>query len=350
VSFSQAEYHITTAASSFQYELTLVRSTTIGRYVVPIKLVNSNGLTASALATFYNGENTATVTITGNSFELGKTYSCTLSLSPYDINNGSMSGRIISTNVEVKCENGNPVGQHISFEAASYEGQSNGYDCSVWVTLTRRVSQGEYRAVISMEDVSGNINLVGKDVVFKDGELKAQVEVYCYGMSSVGTYSCVLKLSDADIATAIPGQPQITSTAITFNGALAGEWEDAGTCTFTDYWEEEGYSADNIPVKKLKGTNTYCIVSPLAYVYPPTYADGQGDTANWIFYLNDDGSISVPEGNSIYYWGYYACWKSNYPDYCYVTQDGNTYDVHFLFQNDNGLYQGGHFMFTWYRE
>lgn len=350
VSFSQAEYHITTAASSFQYELTLTRSTTSGKYIVPIVLVNSNGMTASALATFYNGENTATVTITGNSFELGKTYSCTLSLSPYDINNGSMSGRITSTNVEVKCENGNPVGQHISFESASYEGRSNGYDCSVWVTLTRRVSQGEYRAVISMEDVSGNINLVGKDVVFMDGELTAQVEVYCYGMSSDGSYSCVLKLSDADIATAIPGQPQITSTAITFNGALAGEWEDAGTCTFTDYLWDDGSSADNIPVKKLKGTNTYCIVSPLAYVYPPTYADGQGDTANWIFYLNDDGSISVPEGISINYWGYYVYYSSNYPEYCFVEQSGNTYDVHFLLQNDNGLYQGGHFMFTWYRE
>jgi hypothetical protein len=160
----------------------------------------------------------------------------------------------------------------------------------------------------------------------------------------------VLKLADVDVANAIPGQPQIASTTVTVKGALTGDWVEAGSCTFTDYtWEESGYTAYNVPVLNMPGTNTYCIVSPLAQVYSSSYADGQGDTANWIFYLNDDGSISVPEGNSIYYWGYYACWKSNYPNYCYVTQDGNTYDVNFLLNNNGQLYRGGRFVFTWDR-
>ena len=350
VSFSQAEYHVTTAASTLSYKIQLTRSTSRGKYIVPIQVTNSHGLGANSFVTFNDGQNTAEATITGNYLELGHTYSCTLSLSPYDINNGSLSGRITSTDVEVKCENGDPTGQHISFDAASYEGISHGYDCSVWVTLTRRVSQGEYRAVVTKEDASSNINFVGDNILFRDGELTTTVEVYCHNMTAFDTYSCVLKLSDADIATAIPGQPQITSTTVTFKGEMADEWENAGSCTFTDFtWEENGYTALNVPILKKKGTNTYCIYSPLAYVYNSSYGYGMGDTANWEFYLNGDGSITVPEGTSINYWGYLAFWTNSYPDYCYVTQDGNTYDVHFLLEGPDQYYQGGHFVFTWNR-
>ena len=350
VSFAQAEYHLTTAASSFEYKITLTRSTTSGMYNVPIRVISSNGLSVNAIATFFDGRNTADVTISGTGLELGNTYSCTLGLSQYDMNNGSMSGRILSTNVEVKCENGNPAGQHISFESAAYEGQSNGYDCSVWVTLTRRVSQGEYRATISLVDAPDNVNIGDGFAFFKDGELTTRVEVYSYDIQSFDEYSVVLKLSDADIATAIPGQPQITSTTISFKGVMAGEWEDAGSCTFTDYTWEEGYSASNVPIMKKKGVdNMYCIVSPLSYVYTAGYSDGQGDNSNWVFTLNSDGSISVPEGESLNYWGYYAYYTSGYPDYCYVEQSGNTYDVHFLLKNGSGLYAGGRFVFTWDR-
>ena len=349
VSFDQAVYHVTTAGSSINYSVGLTRSTTVGSYTVPIVLTSSNGLRASSYAIFADGQNKATATVTGEDFEFGNTYSCELSLTDYDINNGT-AGRITGTRVEVKCENGNPAGQHISFESASYEKVASGSDASVWVTLTRKATQGEYRANLTMEDVVGNIRLIGDYVVFADGESTAQIEVYFYNTSQIDTYSCVLKLSDVDIANAIPGQPQIASTTVTVKGALTGDWVEAGSCTFTDYtWEESGYTAYNVPVLNMPGTNTYCIVSPLAQVYSSSYADGQGDTANWIFYLNDDGSISVPEGNSIYYWGYYACWKSNYPNYCYVTQDGNTYDVNFLLNNNGQLYRGGRFVFTWDR-
>ena len=350
VSFAQTEYHLTTAASSFEYKLTLTRSTTSGRYIVPIRVINANGLNVSTTATFNDGKNTAEVTITGRNLELGNTYSCTLGLSPYDINNGSMSGRILTTNVEVKCENGNPAGQHISFESASYEGVSNYYDCSVWVTLTRRVSQGEYRATVSLVDAPDNVNVGDGYAIFKDGELTTQVEVYSHHIQPFDDFSVVLKLSSADIATAIPGQPQITSTTITFKGAMAGEWEDAGTCTFTDYTWDDGYTANNVPIMKKRGTdNTYCIISPLSYVYPAGYSNGQGDDSNWVFELNNDGSISVPDGESLNYWGYYAFYTSAYPNYCYVEQSGNTYDVHFLLKVGSDLYGGGRFVFTWDR-
>ena len=92
---------------------------------------------------------------------------------------------------------------------------------------------------------------------------------------------------------------------------MAGEWEDAGSCTFTDYTWDDGYSASNVPVMKKKGIdNMYCILSPLSYAYPAGYSDGQGDNSNWVFTLNSDGSISVPEGESLNYWGYYAYYIS----------------------------------------
>lgn len=90
-------------------------------------------------------------------------------------------------------------------------------------------------------------------------------------------------------------------------------------------------------------------MSPLARVYTSSYIDGQGDTANWYFYLNADGSISVDEGESLDYWGYLAYYTSNYPNYCYINQDGNTYDVNFLLKSGNYIYSGGRFVFTWDR-
>ena len=349
VSFDQAVYHVTTAGSSINYSVGLTRSTTVGSYTVPIVLTSSNGLRASSYAFFADGQNKATATVTGDGFEFGNTYSCELSLSGYDINNGT-AGRITSTRVEVKCQNGNPAGQHISFESASYEKVASGSDASVWVTLTRKATQGEYRANLTMEDVVGNIRLIGDYVVFADGESTAQIEVYFYNTSQIDTYSCVLKLSDVDIANAIPGQPQIASTTVTVKGALTGDWVEAGSCTFTDYTWEDGYSAYNVPILNKEGTNTYCIVSPLAYVYTSSYSNGQGDSSNWMFYLNDDGSISVDDNStSLNYWGYYAYYSSQYPNLCYITQDGNTYDVNFILQRGSDLHSGGRFVFTWDR-
>ena len=102
-------------------------------------------------------------------------------------------------------------------------------------------------------------------------------------------------------------------------------------------------------MKKKGVDNMYCIVSPLSYVYTAGYSYGQGDDSNWVFTLNSDGSISVPEGESLYYWGYNAYYTSGYPGYCYVEQSGNTYDVHFLLKDGSGLYAGGRFVFTWDR-
>ena len=349
ISFTQAEYKVTTAEVNYELEVTLTRTNTNGYYSCPIIISKNNGTSSTTIAYFPNGSSSTTITINSNSMELGETYSFELKVNSYDVANATMSGLITTTKIDVKCENVNPDGQHISFESANQEFITENNFGSFKLTLTRRVADGEYRAVITMEDNPGNMSLTTPNVVFKDGELTADVEVYCYNISSYGTYSCVLKLSDADIATAVPFVPQITSTTVTVLGSIA-DWVEAGTCTFTDYTWEDGFSASNVPIMHKEGTNQYCIVSPLSKVYTSSYTNGQGDTANWFFYLNDDGSISADEGESLNYWGFIAYYvPTSYPSYCYITQDGNTYDVHFLLISGESLYTGGRFVFTWDR-
>ena len=349
ISFTQAEYKVTTAAVNYQLEVTLTRTNTNGSYSCPINISRNNGTSSTTIAYFPDGSSSTTIAVGSNSMELGRTYSFELKVNPYDVANATMSGLITTTKIDVKCENVNPEGQHISFESANQEFITENNSGSFKLTLTRRVADGEYRAVITMEDNPENMSLTTPNVIFKDGELTAEVEVYCYSISSYGTYSCVLKLSDADIATAVPFVPQITSTSVTVLGSIA-DWVEAGTCTFTDYTWEDGFSASNVPIMHKEGTNRYCIVSPLSKVYTSSYTNGQGDTANWFFYLNDDGSISADEGESLNYWGFIAYYvPTSYPSYCYITQDGNTYDVHFLLISGESLYAGGRFVFTWDR-
>ena len=350
ISFAQAEYKVTTAAVDYELKVTLTRTNTTGYYSCPISVSRNNGTATYTIAYFPNGSNSTTIDVDSYSMELGETYSFELNINPYDVANATTSGLITTSNIEVKCQNGNPNGQHISFESAAQEFVAENNYGIFTLTLTRRVAEGEYRAVITMEDNPENMSLRTPIVIFQDGELTANVEIYCYNISPTDTYSCVLKLSDADIATALPLVPQITSTSVTIKGNMSDDWVDAGTCIFTDYTWEDGYSASNVPILNLEGTNQYCIVSPLSKVYTSSYTNGQGDTANWYFYLNDDGSISAPEGESLNYWGYLAYYNpTNYPSYCYITQEGNTYDVNFLLKSGSNLYQGGRFVFTWDR-
>ena len=216
------------------------------------------------------------------------------------------------------------------------------------VAITRSVTKGEYTAKVTLSDESEGVSLMNNQVTFADGEGIAYATIVVTGMVKGQEYSGTLTLSDADIATENTEFGEaIHSTTVSV--MCDYNWLSAGTCTCTDYTWENGYSAENVPVQNAEGTNIYRIVSPLAYVYDASYVDGQGDTANWQFTLNDDGSISIPEGASLNYWGYYMYYTSSYPGYCFVEQDGNTYMVNFLLLNGTSLYTGGYFEFTWDR-
>lgn len=193
------------------------------------------------------------------------------------------------------------------------------------------------------------MSLKSNQVTFEKGETMAYVTVLYGDMTKGITYDCEVALSDEGVATADTTNASKSQIHKTLVSVMCDyNWLGRGTCTFIDYTWEDGFSADKVPIQYAEGTeNLYRIQSPLAAVYTDDYADGQGDVASWQFYLNDDGSITVPEGASINYWGYQFYWDNRYPSYCYVAQDGNTYDVNFLLLAGSSLYTGGHFVFIW---
>ena len=307
--------------------------------------------------TFNANQRTSNISIyfSGPALTIGR-HNYTLTLTDLEMSVATSSQRT-STRIQIDCNNIGAEGQHISFATAEQkiETYQAGY-VEVPVLLTRAVTTNDYRAVLSISNQTNpdDISLEKQYVVFQAGESTATVNVYFFDTEVGNTYSCVLSLSDNDIATANPSLgAQITSTTVTVEVKDESDgWVSAGTCTFTDTsWEGEEYphTATNVPVQRLIGTTTYRIVSPLYYVYNG-YLDNPSKT-NWKFTLNDDGSITPPNGLwELNYWGYLGEYRPNdFPTYCYMEQDGNTYDIHFMLYNNGNHYTGGHFTFTWDR-
>ncbi len=239
-----------------------------------------------------------------------------------------------------------PTVANISFLAAQQSTLTDKTSIEVPVAIGRATTNGEYTANVTMTGASEGVSLKSNQVTFANGEGIAYATVVVTGMEQGTSYSCTVNLSDADKETANKDfGKQISSTNVTV--MCDYNWVSAGTCTFVDYTWEDGYAAENVPIVNAEGTNIYRIKSPLAYVYDSNYVDGRGDTADFEFNLNADGSITVPDGTPLNYWGYLSYFDSAYPSYCYVEQDGNTYGVHFLLLNGEDLYTGGYFEFTW---
>lgn len=241
-----------------------------------------------------------------------------------------------------------PTVANVSFISAEQSTLTDKNSIEVPVAIGRAITDGEYTANVILSDASEGVSLKSNQVTFANGEGIAYATVVVTGMETGTAYTCTLSLSDADKATANTNfGEQIASTTVEVMCDYS--WVPAGTCTFTDYTWEDGYSAEDVPIVNAEGTNMYRIKSPLAYVYTSNYVDGRGDTSDWQFYLNADGSITCDEGALLNYWGYYMYFTSSYPDYCYIEQDGNTYGVNFLLLNDGSLHTGGYFEFTWDR-
>ena len=303
--------------------------------------------------TFNKNSTTATGEIHIDEWKLGKsTYIVSLTDLEMSVANSS---QITTMTVNIDCRNIDPEGQNISFAMASQEvtineDQLNNTYYTIEVPLTRAITTQSYTAQLSISNEQGDVRLENKYVTFLQGESTTTAQVVFDNIAPANSYSCKLSLSDEDIATGNPNLDQITSTTVTLN-ISSSSWVKAGTCTFTDYtWEEDNpHTATGVNVQRSSGTNTYRIVSPLFSAYG--YSEGYASMGNWMFNLNDDGSISPVEGTwELDYWGYNGYYTpSNYPTYCYVEQDGNTYDVYFLLIQGSSLYSGGHFTFTWNR-
>ena len=209
------------------------------------------------------------------------------------------------------------------------------------VAVSRAIKDGQYTANVTLvTDAPDHVALKSNQVTFADGEGIAYATVVFSNMEPGTTYTCDVKLSDADVATANTefGEQLTTSTVAVqcdFN------WIDAGKCHFVDYNWEDGWEAD-VPVINAERTNIYRIVDPCGVIY------GDANGTYFEFYRNADGSISVPEGYwNLNYWGYRGYYDTaNYGAYCYIEQDGNTYGVNHLLVNGSSLYIG-YFEFTY---
>ena len=311
----------------------------------------SSGGTYFGYVHFAKNSKTATGEIAiGNNQQIGNS-TFIVSLTDLEMSVANSSQTTAMT-VNVNCHNIDPEGQNISFETAnqvvniSADEQNTDY-YNVQVPLTRAITTYGYRANVNISDEHGNVVMYNTAVNFAKGESTATASVSFNDIEPGNTYSCKLSLSDDDVATGDPNLNQITSTTVTLN-YTPSIWTEAGTCTFMDNsWDEnDPQTATDVPVQRMRDTNYYRIVSPLFSAYG--YSMGYASRGNWYFYLNDDGSISPVEGEwELDYWGFLGYYSTQYTDYCYVEQNGNTYDVNFLLKNGSSLYIGGHFTFTW---
>ena len=221
--------------------------------------------------------------------------------------------------------------QSVVTSAASYE---------MPVALSRAMTKGTYTANVTLENASAGMSLKSNQVTFADGEGMAYATVVVSNMEPGTLYKGTVTLSSADAATGnTEFGEQITSTDVMIQCDY--NWVDAGMCHFIDYNWEDGWEAD-VPVINAERTNIYRIVDPCQVIY------GDPNGTYFEFRLNSDGSITVPEGYwNLNYWGYRCYYDTeNYMDYCFIDQDGDTYDVNHLLVNGSNLYLG-RFIFTY---
>ena len=240
-----------------------------------------------------------------------------------------------------------PKVENISFIQSEQSTITKQSSIEVPVAISRAKTNGSYTANLTLSNASEGVSLKSNQVTFDNGEGLAYAYIVVNNMEPGEKYSATINLSDADVATINEDfGEQIASTIVSV--MCDYNWIDAGTCHFVDYNWEDGWDAD-VPVINAERTNIYRIVDPLGIIYAQT--EGANGTY-FEFELNDDGSITVPEGYwNLNYWGY-RCYYDSDPDgygaYCYIEQYGNTYGVNHLLVYGSSLYIG-YFEFTYSR-
>lgn len=358
ISFTAAEQNIKARYDGVDMRIKLTRAKMEHDYKAKIiftALTDGYMYLRTPYVTFKAGESTAVAEVYVSGYgedEGNQPQSFVLTLSDEDIATAdpNIGGQITSTHVTV--ELGEPENQNISFVHSSDDWGTDNSETTKYVRLSRIVTDNDYTAHVHISNNSNHVTLRSEEVIFEAGSSEAYAVLDFKDMEEGETYSCVLTLSDADIATADPTEEQITSTTVS---VTCYAWMPAGTCTFTDYtWgDDDGnpMTAYEVPIINIEGSDRYRIISPLYYVYKddPNYGPTV-DTSNFEFHLLDDGGAKVDDGIYFNYWGYQAYYDAtNYGGYCFVGNDGNTYDVNFLLQSGNALYSGGRFTFTWDR-
>ena len=316
ISFTEELTTATTANIAKTVQLTLTRATTLGAYQA--RIIRTEGDTNfgnSYTVSFADGQSSATVNVTVSDMELNQDYYAVYSLSPMDAASGNpeLGEQITSTRIDVHCVNGNPTGQNISFQSAAYQETVNGSSVYIPIPLTRAITAGEYRAHVIKVSGDDEIELEGNAVTFGDGNNVANAYLWVDKMEKGHSYTCTLRLSDADVATTDPNiGGQITTMVITMTRS-SEDWVTIGYCTYSspDFWGE-----DNMVVQRDGNTVNYRI--------PNFYGEGYTiyftiDTDNNVFIASQPCFDHSTYG-TVYMIGYANADESGYAG----TYDPNT--------------------------
>ncbi len=243
-----------------------------------------------------------------------------------------------------------PAMPNISFASEVVNGETEDESLIVPVVISRTYSTEDYTTTVTMTDATPNISLMSNEVIFPAGVEKDTLYVEATNLDWGDVETCTLKLVEADVNSANKFDSPIQEVTVSIKKP---KLLPAGTCTFTDYtWgDDDGnpMTAYEVPIINIEGSNRYRIISPLYYVYKDDPVNGPTvDKSNFEFHLLDDGGAKVDDGIYFDYWGYLAYYDAtNYGGYCFVGNDGDTYDVNFLLLSGTSLYTGGRFVFVW---
>ena len=98
---------------------------------------------------------------------------------------------------------------------------------SISIPLTRAITTGDYRATVSKVEGDEQMMLYSEAVIFQNGQNSATASLWVKDMEKGKTYTCKLRLSDADAATG----GQITTMVVTVTRSTA-DWVNLGTCVY----------------------------------------------------------------------------------------------------------------------
>lgn len=301
ISFADAATSLTTVKSSASIQVTLTRATARGQYRGQIiRTEGDTNFGNSYSVQFADGQASTTVLISVDDMELNHDYSCVYSLSPLDVATGNpeLGEQISSMSIDVHCVNGDPTGQHISFLSETQQFTTDDANEYIVVPLSRNVSVGEYRATVILVTDEDNISLDSDAIIFNDGNLSANAYLTFLNLEKGKTYSCELRLSDADVATAAPnGGPQYTTTQITVT-RTNNDWVSIGFCTYTsnDFWGE----TYNLTLQRDGNTNRYRMLSFM------------GEGYNVVFTIEANNELYIQPQPSFDYSSYGQCWMRGY--------------------------------------
>ena len=308
ISFTEELTTATTANIAKTVQLTLTRATTLGAYQA--RIIRTEGdvnFGNSYNVTFVDGQASATVNVTVSDMELNHDYYAVYSLSPMDAASGNpeLGVQITSTRVEVHCVNGNPTGQNISFESEVQQETVESSMVSIPIPLFRVISTGEYRATITIVEGDEHLSLENSAVTFNEGQITANAYLWAENLEKGHSYTCRLRLSDADVATADPNiGGQITEIAVTVTRS-SEDWATIGYCTYSspDFWGDS-----NMIVQRDGSTINYRIPNFFEEGYTIYFSI---DASNSVF-IASQPCFDHPTYGTVYMLGYANADESGY--------------------------------------